>query len=276
MLSSSLMLLMLPSLGSAAPVTINVWPKLAPGETTAEVGKDNGDHGGNILRLTGITCPTLTITRPEGEGARPAVMVCPGGGYGILAVDLEGTEVAEWLNREGYVAAVLHYRVPGKRDGALQDAQRAISTLRANAGAYGIDPKHIGVLGFSAGGHLSVRLACSEKRTYEPMDDIDKASCRPDFALPIYPAYLAGKDGRVAADVKPHAGMPPMFLVQTADDPFYCAPAYAKALEEVKVPVKLVVYEKGGHGYGLRAAADKPVHAWPAEAARWIKEQVGR
>jgi len=275
LLTTLLSLCVLPVFSAATPLTFNIWPKLAPGETTADLGKDTGDHGGNVLRLSDITAPQLTITRPDAKGARPAVLIFPGGGYGILAADLEGTEIAAWLNNEGYVAAVLHYRVPGKRDGAFQDAQRAMSTLRANAKQYGIDPKHIGVLGFSAGGHLTVRTACNyEKRAYEPIDKIDKVSCRPDFALPIYPAYLIEKDGQVAADVKPHAGMPPVFIMQTRDDPYFCVDAYAKALEEAKVPVKPVTYDKGGHGYGIRAGADQPVHEWPVEAAKWIKEQV--
>lgn len=268
-------LFVLPALSDAAPVRLNVWPGLAPGEIDSKPGHPDKDTSGNIIRMADITGPWMEIYRPEGKGSHPAVMVMPGGGYYILADDLEGTEIAKWLNSCGYVAAVLRYRVPNKRTGALQDAQRALSTLRANAGKYGIDPHHLGVLGFSAGGHLTVKVSCDyDKRAYTPIDKIDKVSCRPDFALPIYPAYLINEKKEINSDVQPHAGMPPMFLMQTEDDSWYCVSEYSRALDKVGVKNRLVTYPKGGHGYGIRAGVDQPVHAWPKEAARWIAEQV--
>ena len=204
-------------------------------------------------------------------------MVCPGGGYSILALDLEGTEIAQWLNGLGITAAVLEYRVPNKRDAALGDAQRALSLLRAQSRAFGIDPHRLGILGFSAGGHLAARLSVgSAVRAYAPMDAIDRANDRPDFTLLIYPAYLLDGAGRIAPEVKPHSGMPPTFLVQTMDDPYLDAPEYASALEEVGVQTRAAFYAAGGHGYGLRAPKDKPMHEWSDEAAAWLLRQTRR
>jgi acetyl esterase/lipase len=223
--------------------------------------------------MTDVTQPQLLVFQPEGKGPHPAVMVCPGGSYGVLATDLEGTEVAHWLNTQGFVAAVLHYRVPNKREGAYQDAQRALSLLRSRASEFSIDPNRLGVLGFSAGGHLAARLATGfAKRAYPTMDAVDSVSCRPDFALLIYPAYLEDKAaGGIAPEVKPQAGTPPMFLAQTADDPYLDVLAYAQALKDAGIPVRCVLYERGGHGYGLRTPADQPSHRWAAEAADWLQ-----
>ncbi len=260
------------TLASPYPITINIWNKLAPGETTANPGVITSDHSGNIDRMTEVTFPQLLIYGIDDNKTHPAVLVFPGGGYSILAVDLEGSEIAKWLNSIGFVAAVLHYRVPNNREGAFQDAERAMSLIRAESKKYRINPKEIGVIGFSAGGHLAARLSCEyEKRAYEPVDRIDKVSCRPDFAMLIYPAYLIdGNTGKPAPEVTPHKGMPPMFLVQTMDDPFLDAPAYAKFLEKSGVKTKLCTYEKGGHGYGLRTPADNPLSQWPKEAEKWL------
>ena len=258
------------------PPTIDVWPGLAPGEHTSNPGRI-ADKNGGVTRLTDITCPKLLMFPAEGKGPHATVMVCPGGGYGILAADLEGSEIAKWLNDLGISAAVLHYRVPGNRDRAFQDAQRALSVLRSRAGELSIDPAHLGVLGFSAGGHLSARIASGfAKRAYETIDTVDQVSCRPDFAVLVYPAWLMDKAANLpAAEVRPGADTPPIFIVQTEDDPFFCAPDYSKALDQVGVPNRCVTYKKGGHGYGLRAPKSQPVHAWAGEAAAWIKERVG-
>ncbi|BDI28148.1 xylanase [Capsulimonas corticalis] len=258
--------------------TFDLWPATAPGEQSSSPGKISDDHGGNVLRLTDVTQPQLQLFPAEGKGPHPAVLVLPGGGYSILAIDLEGTEVAAWLNKLGFTVAVLTYRVPDKRDAAFQDGQRAISLLRARAKEFGIDPKHLGVLGFSAGGHLTARLATGyAARSYTPVDAADQQSDRPDFAALIYPAYLFDSaTGLPAPEVKPHAGMPPIFLTQTLDDGYLTAPAYATALEQAGVPVHGAYYLKGGHGYGLRAPADQPVHGWADAAGAWLKEQIGK
>ncbi len=202
------------------------------------------------------------------------VLVLPGGGYQILSSDLEGSEVAHWLNKLGYVAAVLHYRVPDNREGALQDGQRAISLLRSRAEELGIDPQRLGVMGFSAGGHLSARLAVDgNKRAYALVDEKDEKSCRPDFAMLIYPAYLLSKEpGGVAAEVAPVAGVPPMFLAQSSDDPYFGTPPYASALASAGVAVENHVYDKGGHGYGLRLPLDVPAARWSTDAADWLRK----
>ena len=247
------------------PKVIEIWPGLAPGEQTRNPGTSETEGG--ILRLRDVSQPQLLLFPANGSGAHPAVMVCPGGGYSLLATDLEGTEVARWLNGLGFTAAVLHYRVPDKRKAAYADGQRALALLRSRAKELGIDPHRLGVLGFSAGGHLSARLAAGEG---------SQAASRPDFAVLVYPAYLLDAQGLPAPEVKPHAGMPPIFLTQTQDDPYLCAPAYATALQDAQVPVRGVYYAQGGHGYGLRLPAEKPAHAWADEAARWLKEQTHR
>ena len=258
------------------PITVDVWPGLAPGENTINTGRAEVDAQSHITRLTDVTYPQLTIFRPDHGQPRPAVVVCPGGGYQLLATDLEGTEIARWLNSQGIVAAVLFYRVPGKRDAAFQDVQRAVSLVRARAKEFGVDRSRIGVMGFSAGGHLSACLAAGyATRTYASVDKADRFSCRPDFALLIYPAYLLVKaTGRPAPEVQPHLGMPPVFLAQTRDDPFLDAPVYAAALMDAHVPNHCVIYDVGGHGYGLRLPTAQPAHRWSDEAATWLQEQV--
>ena len=203
--------------------TLDVWPGLAPGEQTQQTG--TATPGGGITRLSDVTRPQLLLFPALGRGPHPAVMVCPGGGYSILAIDLEGTEIAQWLNGLGFTAAVLYYRVPNKRDGAFQDGQRALSLLRSRATEFGIDPHRLGVLGFSAGGHLSARLACGYgTRSYTPIDAADKASPRPDFAALIYPAYLLDPTGVPAPEVRPHAGMPPPFSPRPRTTPISTPP----------------------------------------------------
>lgn len=255
------LMILLPHAKAAPPTVIDVWPGLAPGETTREPGKS--ETSGGVTLLGNVTQPRLLLYPAAGQGLHPAVMVCPGGGYSMLSMDLEGTEIAHWLNGLGFTAAVLEYRVPGKREGAFQDGQQALTLLRSRAKELGIDPHHLGVLGFSAGGHLCARLACAA----EPRE------ARPDFAALIYPAYLLGTAGLPALEVKPHTGMPPLFLMQTQDDPYLDAPAYATALRDVGVSTTTAFYAHGGHGYGLRLPPEQPAYAWAAEAASWLKKQ---
>jgi len=220
-----------------------------------------------ITLLSDVACPQLLLFRPDDKPNRPTVLVCPGGGYSVLANDLEGAEVAWWLNTLGFDAAVLHYRVPDKREGAFQDAQRAMSLLRANS-------NQIGVMGFSAGGHLAARLATHfNKRAYEAQDTVDFVSCRPDFAMLVYPAFLI-ENGQAVAEVQPQANTPPVFITQTRDDGHFCALDYAAALENAGVPTKCVIYETGGHGYGVRLGPEQPARAWMTEAAAWLANQT--
>jgi acetyl esterase/lipase len=179
--------------------------------------------------ITGVTNPTITIYRPPADKAnRTAMLICPGGGYWDLYWQLEGEEVAAWLNSVGITGIILKYRVPRRPDEPkgeparrpLQDAQRAISLVRSRAGEWGIDPERIGTVGFSAGGHLAAATATSfEKRTYAPIDEIDKISCRPDFAIPVYPGYLKAKDkNELAAIARIPTNAPPFFIVHGGDD----------------------------------------------------------
>jgi acetyl esterase/lipase len=205
--------------------------------------------------------------------------VCPGGGYHILALDLEGVEVCEWLNSIGVTGILLKYRVP-KREGlekhaiALQDAQRSMGLVRMNAKSWGIDSQRIGVLGFSAGGHLSAALSCNyQKRTYPRVDEADALSCRPDFTVLVYPAYLtvAEQGDKVAPDLPITTNTPPAFIVMAQDDPVRVENAlfFSAALNKAKVPFELHVYPAGGHGYGLRPSKHK-VTTWPERLADWM------
>ncbi len=267
---------------------IVLWPKGAPGET-GEIGeehdttKPNGNlvAGQRVIRLGNVSRPTITVYAPPADkNTGTAVLVCPGGGYSILALDLEGTEVCEWLNSIGVTGVLLKYRVP-KRKGdekhllPLADAQRAMRLLRAHAAQWNIHPQRIGVLGFSAGGHLAANLSNNyDEKTYEPVDEADSLSARPDFALPIYPAYLTLKNenDKLAPELKVTSHTPPTFLVQTQDDGIRVENSlfYYLALKQAKVPVEMHLYPSGGHGYGLRPT-DRLVTTWPKRAEDWMR-----
>src|ERR1700683_3921824 len=196
--------------------TISLWPHGAPGaqpnptpEIDATTAKDNVIAGRAVLRLGNVSSPTLTLYQPAGKNTGAAVVVFPGGAYRILAIDLEGTEVCDWLNSAGITCVLLKYRVPDsgpypKSSAALQDAQRAMGIVRAHAAEWHIDPHRIGVLGFSAGAHLAAALGTHfDKRLYEPVDAAaDQLSCRPDFAVIIYPGYLALSEQNFAANAE--------------------------------------------------------------------------
>ncbi len=245
-------------------IIVEVWPFVGLGagsdEAVCETGRSEIKDG--VRRLTDVTRPQLHLYPAAGIGPHPAVMVCPGGGYQVLAADLEGSEIACWLNGLGWTAAVLHYRVPCKPTGAYVDGLRSLDLLRWRADEFDIDPNCLGILGFSAGAHLCAQLA----RDYS--DD-----SRPDFAALIYPAYLLDEDGRPAPGVEPVAPMPPLFLTQALDDSHLCAPAYATALQDAGVSTTTAFYAHGDHGYGLRLPPDQPAYAWAAEAASWLKKQ---
>lgn len=271
------------------PAPVALWPGRAPGDT-GELGEeadttkptDNLIAGRRLIRLGKVSQPTLTVFRPPADRDTGAsVLVCPGGGYHILALDLEGTEVCEWLNSIGVTGVLLKYRVP-RREGRephaapLQDAQRALGWVRHRAPELGLDPGRIGVLGFSAGGHLAAALSTNPDRTYPRVDAADDLSCRPDFTVLVYPGYLAVKEqgDRLPAELKVGATTPPTFLVMAQDDPVRVENVlhYALALQQAKVPMELHVYPAGGHGYGLRRT-ELPVTTWPDRVADWMKAQ---
>ncbi len=251
---------------------IPLWPDKDIGtEHDTTTDKDALIAGRRLIRLGNVTKPELTLYRPVKNSTGAAVLVFPGGGYNILAMDLEGTEVCEWLQSIGVTGVLVKYRVPG-RSGAFEDAQRAMGIVRSRAAEWGIDPHKIGVLGFSAGGHLAAALSNNfEVRAYAPIDGADKVSCRPDFALLIYPAYLA-QDDKVAPELKITGNTPPSFLVQTEDDGVKVENSlvYYAALKQAKVPVEMHLYPSGGHGYGLRPT-EKLVTTWPKRAEEWLR-----
>ena len=273
---------------SADHLTINVWPSAAPGapanspaEADTTTAKDNLIAGKPLVRLGNVSVPTLTLYKAKNaSGPAPAVVVFPGGGYSILAIDLEGTEVCDWLNSAGVTCVLLKYRVPGtgpypKSPAALQDAQRAMGLVREHAAEWGIDEKRVGVLGFSAGAHLAAALSTHlDQRLYDAIDAANKLSCKPDFAFIIYPGYLALADKNFAAnpDINPTVATPPTFIVQAEDDPVHVenAVVYFMQLKNAKVPAELHIFAKGGHGYGLRRTA-LPVTSWPDSALTWLR-----
>ena len=263
---------------------IQLFPKGAPGEQTKLIEKalpEGGKVGGaSVLRLSGVSDPTITIYPASDEVATGAAMVvCPGGGYEILAYDLEGDEICQWLNEIGVTAVLLKYRVPRrtgleKHTAPLQDVQRAISLVRSKAEELNLDPQRIGVMGFSAGAHLAAMASPSyDKRTYPEVDAADKVSCKPDFCLLVYPAYLDGPNFTIAPELKVTAQTPPTMLVQTEDDKSYINSSlfYYYALKEAGVPATMHLYSKGGHGYGLRDTGNA-VNEWPYRAEEWFME----
>ncbi len=272
----------------AASEPIVLWPAGAPGEKgglppEADTSKPGEGlvSGKPIIRLGNVSSPTITVfPAPADKATGAAVLVCPGGGYHILAMDLEGTEVCEWLNSIGVTAVLLKYRVPvregqPKHGPALQDAQRAMGIIRQRAGEWGIDPARVGCLGFSAGGHLCAVLSASAAgRAYEAIDDADKQSCRPDFMALIYAAYLTQKDqgDAVSPDTAVSKLTPPTFMAMTEDDPVRAETAlfYYLALKNAKVPAELHLYPIGGHGYGLRRTPFN-ISTWPQRAEEWLK-----
>jgi acetyl esterase/lipase len=268
-------------------VTMAIWPHGAPGEKQnlgpeKDITKstDRLVAGRKLIHLTDVTHPTITIYRPaRNKDTGAAVVVFPGGAYRILAMDLEGTEICHWLNTIGVTGVLLKYRVPSppgipNYTLPLEDAQRAVGLVRDHAHEWGIDPRRIGVLGFSAGGNLAAVLSNNfEKRTYGLLDASDRASCRPDFAMLVYPAYLVvHKQGyQLAPELKVTANTPPTFLVQAEDDPVQVENSifYFLALKAAKVPTEMHIYARGGHGYGLRPT-QLPVTTWPKRAQQWL------
>lgn len=272
---------------SADHTTLAIWPGTAPGaptdlppEANVTTPSDNVVAGRAVIRLSNVVKPTLTLYKATGASNAPAVLVFPGGGYKRLSMDLEGTEICDWLNSAGVTCVLLKYRVPDtgpypKSSAALQDAQRAVGLVRRHAAEWGIDANRVGVLGFSAGAHLAAAVSnIYDKRNYDPVDAADKLSCRPDFAVVIYPGYLALADQNYAAnpEIHPTANTPPTFVVQAEDDPVHVENSlvYYQQLKNAKVPAELHIYSQGGHGYGLRKTGN-PVAVWPQDVERWLR-----
>ncbi len=270
----------------AGHTTLALWPHGAPGakpdpqpEVDTTTAKDKLIAGKPVVRLGNVSSPALTLYSPKGANTGAAVVVFPGGGYRILAIDLEGTEVCAWLNSAGITCVLLKYRVPDsgpypKSSAALQDAQRAVGMVRTHAAEWHIDQDRIGVLGFSAGAHLAAALSTHfDQRLYDSIDGADQVSCRPDFAVIVYPGYLAIAEQNFAPNSEIHVTdkTPATFLVQAEDDPVHVenATVYFQALSNAKVPAELHIYAEGGHGYGLRHT-ELPVTDWPRLVEKWL------
>ena len=264
------------------PQVLDVWPGKAPGEK-GDVGEDqavpSSKEAQPVKRVTNVTRPTITVFRPADQTTGTAVLICPGGGYNHLAFDKEGEEVAAWLNTLGVTGIVLKYRVPPRKDqprhlAPLQDAQRAMSLVREYAAEWKLDPQRIGILGFSAGGHLAAATATNhDQRQYEALDDTDKLGCRPDFAVLVYPAYLTGGE-RLTPEIRVDERTPPCFFVHATNDrisPENSLKMYS-ALRNAKVPAEMHVYVTGGHGFGLRPSSN-PCSTWPQRCEQWMNSQ---
>jgi len=285
-----------PAAGAGDSLVVELWPGKVPDES--------GNIGPEKLRMspkldhkqvevteptqmvTGVTKPTITIHRPaKDKETGTAMLICPGGGYWNLYWQLEGEEVATWLNSIGVTGIILKYRVPRRPDEPkseparrpLQDAQRALSLVRSKASEWGITPQRIGLVGFSAGGHLAIATATSfDKRTYEPIDDIDKISCRPDFAIAVYSGYLKAADkDELAPGLRIPAGTPPIFLAHGGADivspPEHSVLMYL-ALKRAGVPVELHIYATATHDFGVRPS-DHPCSTWTESCAHWLRHQ---
>ncbi|MHC4517279.1 MAG: alpha/beta hydrolase [Planctomycetota bacterium] len=268
-------------LTAAEPTTWNLWPGRPPGEVKTlppesdQTRPDDGRlvAGRRVTRLQNVSTPTIAIFKPDPAiDTGTSVIIAPGGGHWILAYDLEGTEVAQWLNSIGVTGIVLKYRVPGGARNpdkrwlaAAQDGQRAMSLVRGRAKEIGIDPHKIGIMGFSAGGSPVKYTALTKKRLYDPVDQYDTVSFRPDFAAPIYA-------GGLPEGVAIPKDCPPFFMVITSDDrrPVEVAEMYV-ALKKAGVSAELHIYESGGHGYGLRKT-EQPVTTWPDSMADWMRQ----
>jgi peptidase E/acetyl esterase/lipase len=273
------------------PVVVDIWPGKPVDDVGIEVkeyfrdlivnGKPYQVDGKPTKWLTNVTKPTLTIYRPDkAKDTGTAVLIAPGGGYHNLGWDVEGEEIAAWLNAIGVTGIILKYRCPRRPGdvkgvppaGPLKDAQRAVSLVRSKAKDWGIDPKKIGMVGFSAGGHL-VGSTCTnfEKRTYAALDEIDQISCRPDFGIMLYSGYFKVEDG-LTPTVKTPKDCPPMFFVHATDDTISDAEhsvTFYLALKRAKIHAEMQIFDKGGHGFGVRPGS--PCHGWTRTCVDWMR-----
>ena len=269
-----------------------IWPGTAP-DAQPVTGPENTATdtkelvaGRPWIYVGHVSQPTMTVYSPTGKNTRAAVVVFPGGGYQILAIDLEGTEVCDWLTSKGITCVLLKYRVPGEaqypKSGpyphspiALEDAQRTVGLVRFHASEWHIDPHKIGVLGFSAGGHMVAAMSTHfGQRLYPTVDAADKESCRPDFAVAIYPGHLSldSEIFKLNPDIHVTSQTPPTFLLQAEDDPVDRVEnslVYYAALRKAKVPVEMHLYAHGGHAFGLRRT-ERPITEWPQLVETWL------
>jgi acetyl esterase/lipase len=289
----------------------SIWPGTAPdaqpvsGPELSTTDSKELIGGKTVTAVSNVTRPTMTVYAPQGKNTGAAVVVFPGGGYQILAIDLEGTEVCDWLTQKGITCVLLKYRVTGvgPYPMALEDAQRALGLVRFHAAEWSIDPSKIGVLGFSAGGHLVVAASVHfDRRLYARVDAADDVSCRPDFAVAVYPGHLsysaaewdaaqgakkyalpppeiaslADPDLELNPDIHVSSQTPPAFLLQAEDDHIdsvYDSLSYYIALKKAGVPAEMHLYAEGNHAFGLRRTR-LPITGWPQLVETWL-ETIG-
>jgi acetyl esterase/lipase len=277
---------------------VPIWPD---GLALQKPESDKPEEVGNGSRLvagrpwhwaSNVSRPTMTIYQPRGRNTRAAMLVLPGGGYAAVAMDLEGTEICDWVTKQGVTCIILKYRVPQtwhhsadniekapKVQLPLQDAQRAMGLLRHRASSYAIDPHKIGVIGFSAGGHLAAAVSNAQRRTYEPVDAADRESSRPDFAIILYPGHLWNDRGpkqslQLSSWVEINANAPPTLLIHAMNDPtddVRHSIAYGVALKQAGVPVDMRLYAEGGHAFGLRPTRAPITTEWPGLVVKWLQ-----
>jgi acetyl esterase/lipase len=279
---------------SEGRLQLPIWPGVPPG-TQSVPGPETATvsnellAGRTVTSVTNVTRPTLTVYTPEVKGNGAAVVVIPGGGFQILAIDFEGTELCDWLTSKGITCVLLKYRVPSEpyrwqcdcrphnlsiSVPSLQDVQRTMRLVRFHAAEWHIDPHKVGVLGFSAGGYLVAEISTNfGRRLYSPIDAADKESSRPDFAMPIYPGHLVTADGKLNPNVPVSGNTPPTFLVQAEDD--YVdgvnqSLVYFTALAKARVPAEMHLYANGGHAFGMRPT-EFPITGWPHLAESWLR-----
>jgi acetyl esterase/lipase len=279
---------------AADPIVVDLWPGKVPGDVGISRQETSRIHQSPLVGptklITNVSKPTLTIYRPDKDkNTETAMVICPGGGYWDLYWELEGEEVAAWLNSQGMTGIILKYRCP-RRPGDVKgepplgpqlDAQRAVRLVRSRAAEWGIDPRRIGMVGFSAGGHLAIATATGfSRRLYEPIDAVDAVSCRPDFAIACYPGYLKPKDkDGIRADLKIPPDTPPIFLAHASDDNEGYGGSIAEnsvfmylALKRAGIPAELHVYATGDHDFGVRQNEKLP-SSWTRLCVNWLRSR---
>ncbi|OAM90274.1 alpha/beta hydrolase [Termitidicoccus mucosus] len=258
-------------------ITVDVWPGgKMPGRGAREPEADMPSRNDGVQRITNVSLPTLAVfPAPKTDVPAPAMIVCPGGGFDYLAYNKEGTDIAAWLNANGISAIVLKYRVPKNSDGALRDLQRAISLSRASAKDWGIDPKRLGVIGFSSGGNLGAKAGLRfNERAYNAIDEIDRQSCRPDFAVLVYPVYMGRESEKIDSEL--NIIIPPMLIVHSEDDKAYYpgTKLYVEAMKRIGAPCTALIYKTGGHGYALQSKRE--ARAWSDACLEWLGKNKWR
>ena len=252
---------------------IMLWPEDGVSQDRTGMGTPRPDRGDGHIRLTDVTKPSMRyFPAPATKKPGPAVILCPGGGY-VCLVTTKIEPIAKWLNQHGVSAFILHYRVPKKRKDAFEDIQRAVRIVRSRASEWNVDPRRIGVMGSSAGGHLAARVSTGfDIQTYQAVDKHDGVSCKPDFTVLLYPAYM-NKGEALSEDFTVSDELSPTLIITAKDDGFFPgSEIYAKALEEAGASVRVHFFEKGGHGFSLRPK-QHPLSTWPDLCLQWFRDK---